>query len=130
MGKPVCTDGALGFNTNLPTRVCIHANCISRAVALDLKVQAKIGIKVRQRTKIRIFAAFRNIRGCADHHQEIFSAVEHFANAASADQVRKAASKPDLTYTEREAKEYGSQVITALTAWTRLEFTMIAAIQD
>ena len=69
-------------------------------------------------------------RACPDHHQEIFSAVEHFANAASADQVRKAANKPDFTYTEREAKEYGSQVITALTAWTRLELTMVAAIHE
>ena len=57
-----------------------------------------------------------NVRRCADHHQEISSAIEHFANAASADQVRKATSKPDFTYTEREAKEYGSQVVTALTA--------------
>ena len=122
--------GPLGFNTNLPTEMCIHSNCISRAVALDLKVQAKIGIKVRQRTKIRIFAAFRNVRGCADHHQEIFSAIEHFANAASADQVRKATTKPDFTYTAREAKEYGSQVVTALTAWMRMEFTMTAAIHD
>ena len=53
--------------------------------AHPLRIKGKIGIKLKDRTKIRIYAAFNNIRGCKDHYAAIFKAVDKFADQASSD---------------------------------------------
>ena len=77
--------GPLGFNTMAPYAVCPFDNCLAKVEddAHPLRIKGKIGIKLKDRTKIRIYAAFNNIRGCKEHYAAIFKAVDKFADQAS-----------------------------------------------
>ena len=123
--------GPLGFNTMAPYAVCPFDNCLAKVEddAHPLRIKGKIGIKLKDRTKIRIYAAFNNIRGCKEHYAAIFKAVDKFADQASSDVVRIGLSKPAFTYTKEEAANLRSPLISALSMWRKMEFSATAWTQ-
>ena len=96
--------GPLGDNTWPACVTCPQNDCLARSTGDVLRIRCRHGMTVRDRTKVRIFAAFNNIRGCEQHYQRIFKAIDRFASHASSDVIRKGLSNPTFVYTQEEGE--------------------------
>ena len=111
---------SLGFNQNPACRTCPFLGCGAHATENPVAARGKKGMSAKDRTRVRIFACFNNLRTCEAHVAAIKAELEEFANRASHDVIRELMKVQPADYSARDIARLKVPLMGVIGYWQRI----------
>lgn len=118
-GNPAGLWPKVGFNQLAPNYACPYPSCGDPPCSIKPEVRLKPTMKEGDRCRVRVFAAFHNMRGCSVHQEALWNAVGELAKGWSSDEIRPFWMKNATLLTREEALTFRPLLVGLLEQWHR-----------